>query len=236
MSKDYIAIDVETTGLNPQYHRLIEIAAIKVNDFEIVDSFVTLINPEINIPQKITEITGITDMLVEESPTIKDVMKQLVAFCEDYILIGHNLLFDYSFIKQNCMADKHDFEKEGIDTLKIARKMLPELEKRNLGYLCKHLDISQDNYHRAYQDAYATSALYQVFYHRYHSTQKELFRPTQLQYQAKKMAPITNRQKLYLNNLLKHHKINTDVMIEHLSKNEASKMIDKIILQYGRIF
>lgn len=236
MLRDYIAIDVETTGLNPKYNRLIEISAIKVINFEIVDTLTTLINPGIEIPIKITEITGITNATIGDSPQIKEVIDEVSIYCGEYALIGHNLLFDFGFIKQACVNNGLCFEKCGIDTLNIARKLLPEFKKKNLEYLCRAFDIKQSTRHRAYYDAYATSELYQYFYNNYAENNPELFTPKQLQYQVKKNCPITNRQKLYLCDLLKYHKIENNLNIEHLSKSEASRMIDKIILKNGRIF
>lgn len=236
MLRDYIAIDVETTGLNIKYNKLIEIAAIKVVNFEIVDSYTQLINPGINIPQQITGITGITNVMVGDCPQIIDVIEEASTFCDGFDLIGHNLGFDYGFMKQNCANHGLCFEKRGIDTLNIARRLLPEFQHRNLGFLCKTFNITQKKHHRAYYDAFATSELYQYFYNNYADFNPALFIPKQLQYQVIKNSPITNKQKLYLNDLLKHHKIESNLNISELSKSEASRMIDKIILKNGRIF
>jgi DNA polymerase-3 subunit epsilon len=234
MIKDYIAVDVETTGLNPGYDRLIEVAAIKVKDFNVADTYTTLINPEIHIPGRITEITGISNDMVSSSPKIGEIIHEITEFCGEYILLGHNIRFDYGFLKQNCANHKISFEKQGIDTLKIARKMLPDIEKRSLGFLTDYFGIEQEIYHRAYDDANSTHLLYKHLLHSFSGTDSDIFRPMQLQFQPQKMCPITPKQKVYLNNLIKYHKINVKLEISSLTKSEASRMIDKIIFTYGR--
>ena len=235
MIKDYIVVDVETTGLNPKFDRLIEIAAIKIKDNNIVDAYNTLVNPGITIPQRIVNLTGITDQMVSESPKINDIIIEVNKFFGDHILLGHNLIFDYGFIKQSCINNKLSFEKDGIDTLKIARKVLPDIEKRSLEYLCNYYNIKQDIRHRAYDDAHSTHILYQRLLEAFGNNNTDLFKAIQLQYRMKKVSPITNKQKVYLKDLLTYHKIENKIQIDELSKNEASRIIDKIISKHGRI-
>lgn len=238
--ESYIAVDVETTGLNPRHDRLLEIAAVKVQGFQIIDVFTTLINPGIKIPARITQITGISDAMAGDGPSIEEVIEEFTVFCGDEMLLGHNLLFDYGFLKQNCMQNKLCFEKNGIDTLKIARKMLAHLESRSLDRLCSHFKINLENHHRALADAQVTSELYQKFHTLYSGEYQDLFVPEKLMFKAKEQPPITQKQKSYLTALLKHHNLyrgrESQGEVEKLTKNQASRMIDKIILNYGRIY
>lgn len=233
--RNYVAVDVETTGLNPVNDRLIEVAAIKVIDFEVVQVFTTLINPGIKIPGMITGITGITDQMVRGAPQIKDVIHEMIEFCAGNVLLGHNLRFDYGFIKQNCMNHKLEFEAHGLDTLKMARKLLPDIERRNLDYLCSVLKIKDENHHRAQNDAMAASSLYTHFLEYYDKEGSNVFEAEKLSYSGVKVSPITARQKAFLRALLAYHKVPESYDLDILTKNEASRIIDKIIFTYGKM-
>ena len=101
----YIALDLETTGLSPKSDRILEIGAARVVNGVVVDSYSTLIDPERVIPGRITELTGITQDMVKGMPKIKDAVPGLVAFCGELPLLGHNIMFDYSFIKHRALDD-----------------------------------------------------------------------------------------------------------------------------------
>lgn len=235
MIQTFIAFDIETTGLDPKKDRILEIGAAKYVNGKIEETYNTFLNPQARIPAKITELTGITQEMAETGISQKEGVMELIAFCGDFPLLGHNILFDYSFIKRNAVNQKISFEKEGIDTLKIARKFLKDLEKRSLSFLCKHYEIYQEAEHRALHDAIASADLYLKLLEEFGNQDKEIFEPKTLLYKAKKEGDITQKQKVYLNDLLKYHKIGLDVEIDSLSKNEASRQIDHIILNYGRI-
>ena len=149
--------------------------------------------------------------------------------------MGHNLIFDYSFLKHQAADQKIPFEKNGIDTLKIARILLPDLESRSLTNLCGYFQIDRAHAHRAYHDALATHELYRHLVRIAEEGQERIFQPKQLQYKVKRRGPITPAQKAYLNDLVKYHKIELDVSIDSLTKNEASRKIDTIIARYGRM-
>lgn len=236
MTKDYVSLDLETTGLEPKYHKILEIGAVKVKDFQVVDSFQMLVCPGVAISDRITQVTGITDEMVEGRPYIEEILPEFIDFCEDYVIIGHNLMFDFSFLKRNAVNSNLEFERMGIDTLKIARKHLPLLEKRSLDYLCAYYGIEDKNHHRAYNDAVAAHELYHLFCRSEFFSEKDAaFVPQRMMYQVKKEVPATGRQIMYLNDLLKYHKIHIGADISRLTKNEASRYIDQIISQYGRI-
>jgi exonuclease, DNA polymerase III, epsilon subunit family len=231
----YVAIDLETTGINPKNDRIIEIGAVKVDDGEISDSFTTFINPQMSIPPRIQELTGITMKMVQMAPTIEGVLPDLLAFCEEYPLLGHNIIFDFSFVKHKAVNQGLIFERTGIDTLAIARQTLKQLESKRLGALCEHYQIEMKRSHRATDDALAAHLLYQRLRHDFAIKRPELFVDKALIHKVKKQGGITARQKDYLNDLLKYHKIELDVQIDSLTKSEASRLIDKTIFENGRI-
>ncbi|MGI6094515.1 MAG: PolC-type DNA polymerase III [Lachnospiraceae bacterium] len=235
MTDMYVALDLETTGLQPKTDRILEIGAIKVVDGKIEDVYHTLIDPRMKIPAHITQITGITEEMVAGQKENEQAIRELLNFCEDLPLLGHNILFDYSFVKCSAVNLKLVFEKDGLDTLKIARCMLPELASRSLQYLREYYKIPQDKAHRALDDAHTTHLLYQKLKMAFGEARPDLFCPAALQYKAKRQSPITNAQKGYLQDLVKYHKISLNVEIESMTKSEASRMIDTLLSTYGRI-
>lgn len=231
----YVVVDLETTGLAPASDRILEIGAVKVIDGEVTETFCTFANPQMEIPKYIQELTGITQEMVAGEKTPDQAVLEFLDFCGDLDLMGHNLMFDYSFLKHQAVNQKKVFEKNGMDTLKIARSLLPDLESRSLTSLCAYFKIERAHAHRAFHDAMATHILYGHLQKIAGEEQRGLFLPKPLLYKVKRQGPITNAQKAYLNDLVKYHKIELDVEIDSLTKNEASRKIDTIISQYGRI-
>lgn len=235
MIDTFVSFDIETTGLKPMRDKIIEIGAVKVKNKEIVDKFHVLINPGISLPERIVELTGINDAILKDKKECDEVLKQFLEFSEGYYILGHNILFDYSFIKVNASKMKLEFEKEAIDTLSLSRILHHELPSRTLENMCKYYGINHDHAHRAYDDAKATANLYFKLCDDFYDDRPELFVPIKLKYKIKKEEPVTIPQKNYLNDLLKYHKIEFSEQITKLSKSEASKLIDKIIFENGRI-
>lgn len=108
---EYVALDLETTGLEPSKDRIIEIGAVKVRNKEVVGEYGTLINPQMEIPDRITELTGISNDMVQGKPLIAQALGELLDFCEELPLLGHNLMFDYSFVKHQAVNAGMVFEK-----------------------------------------------------------------------------------------------------------------------------
>ena len=233
--KEYIVVDLESTGLAAKTDRILEVGAWKVENGGFVQKFHRMVDPGMKIPERITQLTGITDSMVQGQPMIDTVIREFIEFAGELPLLGHNLMFDYAFLKHAAVNQKITFERMGMDTLKISRKVLAELPSRKLGELCSYYHIPQQRAHRADEDAYVTAILYEKMKEQFKENEPELFVPVQLQYKAKKQAAITNAQKGYLNDLLKYHKIKCDMQMESLTKSEASRLIDGIILQYGKI-
>ena len=232
---EYVALDLETTGLEPARDRIIEIGAIKVRNKEVVEEYGTLINPQMEIPRRITELTGISNKMVQGQPYIAQALGKLLEFCEDLPLLGHNLMFDYSFVKHQAVNAGMEFEKKGMDTLKLARVLLPELPSRSLQNLRVFYEIPQEDAHRALEDARTTYLLYERLLTEFEEKEPELFVPGTLIYKVKRQGPVTAAQKRYLQDLIKYHRIELNVEIDSLTKNEASREIDKILSTYGKI-
>lgn len=233
MLKSYVAFDLETTGLSVEENCIIEFGALKVRDGAVADRFMTFVKPEEEITERITEITGITNAMTEDAPPIEQVMKAFVDFCGDDVLIGHNLLFDFSFAKKYAGRCGYSFEKKGIDTLKIARTVCTGVVSKSLGSLCDYYGIVNDQAHRAYHDALATAKLYQTLAHYYENGHEALFAPSPLIYKEKKVQPATPKQKAYLKELIKYHKIDFNEDMDAMTRSQMSKAIDKIILNHG---
>lgn len=236
MIKDYVCIDLETSGIRAKWDKIIEIGAVKVRNGIVVDKFEQLINPGVELSERIIDLTKITDDMLCDKPEIEEIMPKLIEFIGDDILLGHNIAFDYNFLKQNAVNVGITFEKEGIDTLKIARKTLKGLESRGLEYLCNYFGIIDENHHRALNDAQVTSKLYLILCDKFGDEFPETFKPYKLVSQAKKMQPVTEKQIIYLQDLMRKYGIVADFDINKLTKNEASRKIDKIISENGRIF
>ena len=157
---DFVVFDIETTGLNAQRDRITEIGAVKVSNGRIVDRFNTFVNPEIPIPRKITELTGISDEMVKDAPAIHEVIGRFLQFSENCVLVAHNAPFDTGFIKINVRKLDIDFNYCILDTLELSRGLFPQLKRHKLNIIAKHLDIKLENHHRAVDDAEATAEIF----------------------------------------------------------------------------
>lgn len=233
MINTYISIDLETTGLHPKQDRIIEIGAVKVVEGRIEDTFSSFVNPGRKLEDRIVELTGITDNDLAEAPFIEEIFPKLEHFLGELPFVGHSILFDYSFLKKVAVNMNRPFEKDAIDTLKIARKYLDQLEHRNLDYLCEYYGIPH-HAHRALQDAEATSTLYQKLAENYYNEKEALFRPQKLAFAVKKDTPATKAQKERLYRLIAQHKIEWERNVEKLTRSEASRFTDIILATYGR--
>lgn len=235
MLKDYIAVDLEMTGLDPRRDHILEIGAVKVKDKKVQGTFSRLIRQEDALKEQIVKLTGITDEMAAAGDEPDAAVEAFLEFAEDCVWVGHNVIFDYSFIRQWEINHRIKRTCYGVDTLKIARKCLPELEKKTLDFLCGYYQIAGNTRHRALEDAQADQALYEILEQNFLEKQPGLFVKKELQYKAKRQTPATPRQKNYLKVLMKYYKIEPDVPIEQLTRSDASRLTDKILRQYGRI-
>lgn len=235
MINSYVSIDLETSGLDPKQDRILEIAAIKVVEGKITDRYETLVDAGVHLSERIVSLTGISGEMIKEGAKPAEAVRNCVEFIGDMPILGHYVQFDYSFLKRAAVNHGFAFEKEGIDTLRIARKALPQLESKGLSSLCSYYRIPLEHHHRAMADAAAALQLYQKLQEEFGERFPELFVTRQLIYQVKKESPATNAQKRHLKDLLKYHRIELDKDPDTLTKNEASRYIDRIILENGRL-
>lgn len=161
----FIVFDIETTGKNAKFHKITEIGAVKIQQGRITDRFSQLVNPERPIPYNITRLTGISDEMVANQPTIAEVLPRFLEFCGDGVVVAHNASFDTGFIKQEARNLELKFDNTIVDTLGIAHILLPHLGKFTLDRLVKELKIVLENHHRAVDDAEATSEMFLKFVH-----------------------------------------------------------------------
>lgn len=233
MINSYIALDLEMTGLNPATDRIMEIGAARVIDGQIEETLSTLVNPQVPLSDKVMDLTKITPQMLQGKPLIEVVIEQLVTFTQGLPLLGHNIIFDYSFIKKAAVNHKLKFERDGIDTLKIARRVLPDLEHKRLEDLCTYFAIDPGNNHRALDDALSAMQVYQKLYE-VDPQDKGFSETIKLHYNVKRDTPITPKQVTFLSELLEKHQIVLEADIKSLTKSQASRMIDKIRATYGK--
>ncbi|WP_217585574.1 PolC-type DNA polymerase III [Lentibacillus saliphilus] len=157
----YVVFDVETTGLSAVYDTIIELAGVKIRDGEIIDRFEAFANPHHPLSQTTTDLTGITDDMVKDAPDISEVLKDFYEWTENDVLVAHNASFDMGFLNQGYeRIGLNQASNPVIDTLELARFLLPELKNHRLNTLCKHMDIELTQHHRAIYDAEATGYLF----------------------------------------------------------------------------
>ncbi len=163
LDQSYVVFDLETTGFSPVVDRIIEIGAVRVEKGQITDRFSTFLNPQIPIPFKIEKLTGINDDMVMSAPFIEDVLSEFLKFCEGSVMVAHNAGFDMSFIEQNCERQGIKQEFTSVDTVAMARFLLPGLNRFKLDTVAKALGVSLDNHHRAVDDAACTAEIFVRF-------------------------------------------------------------------------
>ena len=163
LDHSFIIFDIETTGFSPVKNKIIEIGAVRVQGGEIKGYFSAFVNPQVPIPYEIVKLTGIDDAKVLEAEVIEAVLPEFLAFCGDGVLVAHNASFDMSFILENCSRQGLPLNYTYVDTLALARVLLPGQGKHTLDAVCKTLKISLENHHRAVDDAKATAEIFLEF-------------------------------------------------------------------------
>ena len=163
LSQTFVVFDLETTGFSNKNDKITEIGAVKVKNFEIVDRFNELINPEKDISYKVQELTGITNDLIKDKPTIEEILPRFMEFVGDSVLVAHNAEFDIGFINQKCKEMNIEFKNKSVDTLMLSRILLPHLKRFKLNNLTKELGVPLHNHHRAVDDAAATAQIFIKF-------------------------------------------------------------------------
>ena len=158
----YAIVDIETTGGSARNEKITEIAIFQHDGEKITGEFVTLVNPERNIPYFITNLTGISNEMVEDAPKFYEIAKDIIGFTEGRIFVAHNARFDYSFIRQEFKSLGYNFRRNVLDTVTLSRKLIPGHRSYSLGNICKDLNITINGRHRAGGDAFATARLFEL--------------------------------------------------------------------------
>lgn len=241
---DYTVIDLEMTGLSPKTDRIIEIGAVKVRDGKIADTYAMLVNPEMKIPERVVELTGITDEMVKNGEELDKAVQGLIDFIGDDVIVGQNVQFDYSFLKQWSVNHKIHLELKAYDTLKLARKLLPAEQPKTLEALCSYFEIKRENAHRALDDTIETKELFDKLLELLQVSKKngqfnsqevrKMLEPRVLTYKAKRQTPATVHQVERLKQYMQEHDIEDNVEWAVLTRSEASRLQDKLYAKYGR--
>ena len=165
LGEDWVVVDVETTGGSPQQgHRITEVAAVRVSGGEVSDAFSTLVNPERRIPSMITALTGISDAMVREAPRFHEVAPRLAEALQGRVFVAHNASFDWRFVSSEldrCWG--RTLEGRQLCTVRLARKLLPQLPSRSLDGLALFFGLQIESRHRALDDALATARVLMHF-------------------------------------------------------------------------
>ena len=158
----FAVLDIETTGLSPAREKITEIALFLHDGRQVVEEYATLINPEKKIPYRITQLTGINNQMVAGAPKFYEVARKIVELTEGTVLVGHNVRFDYGFLRQEFLRLGFDFQRETLDTVRWSRKLIPGMPSYSLGKLCPRLGIDNQARHRAAGDALVTVKLFEL--------------------------------------------------------------------------
>ncbi|MDX2197137.1 MAG: exonuclease domain-containing protein [Cytophagales bacterium] len=160
MYTSFAIVDVETTGGSAQYNKIIEIGIVVVEHGVVTNTFHTLLNPHRKIPPFITSLTGISQDMVDSAPTFAEVSTQILELTAEKVFVAHSVSFDYNFIKHECEAAGIAFERKKLCSIKLTRKLVPDLRKYGLASLCKHFGVINMHAHSALGDAEATAQIF----------------------------------------------------------------------------
>ena len=158
----YCVLDLETTGFSAITEKITEIGIMKYKDGEVIDEFSCFVNPEKHIPERVTEVTNITDDMVKDAETIDKVFPKVLEFIKDSVLVAHNASFDMGFLKQNAKVLGYEFDYTYLDTLSLAKDLFPDYKKYKLGKIAENLGIKVEVAHRALDDVDTTVKVFRV--------------------------------------------------------------------------
>lgn len=235
MLRDYVVIDLEMTGLNAKTDKILEVAAIRVRDEKETECFSAIVNPGVILNEKVIELTGISQQQAANGAPLDETLQKFLEFIGEDIIVGQNVIFDFSFLKQWAVNHKLPLEKQAVDTLKLARQFLPTEQKKDLESLCAYFKIPRVNAHRALDDARETMQIFEKMKMLYGKEQEAAFTPKALLYKVKKQSPATERQKQYLKRFAQYHGIELEEFSQTMTKSEASRLTDQLIAQYGKM-
>ena len=163
MRGTFVVFDIETTGFSALRDKIIEIGAVRVEDGKIVGRFSEFVNPRIPIPFRIEKLTSINDSMVAGADSIDVILPRFVEFCRGAVMVAHNAEFDMSFIEKNCGDLGIETDYTSVDTVGMARFLLPQLNRFKLDTVAKAVGVSLEHHHRAVDDAECTAQIFQKF-------------------------------------------------------------------------
>lgn len=236
MLQDYVVIDLEMTGLNPKSDKILELAAVRMRNGREVAVYSKLVNPQVPLSEKVIALTGITEEEVSDGAPLDESVAEFLEFLGEDVLVGQNVIFDYSFLKQWTVNHKQTLEKRAVDTLKLARMFLPAEQKKNLESLCVYFGVERVHAHRALDDARETAQIFEKLKSLYGNAETDkYFEPKELVHKAKRQSPATERQLEYLKRLAKYHGIKLEEFSPVMTRSEASRLTDQLIAKHGRM-
>lgn len=231
---NYTVIDLEMTGLSAKSDRIIEIGAVKVRGGQIADTYATLVNPMRPIPAEVTKLTAITDEMAANGAPEDEAVEQLLALIGTDVIVGHNVGYDYSFLKQWAVDHRRALELVACDTLRLARALLPGEQSKKLESLCEYFQIPRTNAHRALDDAVETYRIFERLIPLAREKAQELLIPRPLCCKVKRRTPATAHQLQRLKEFRDRHQILEEICWETLTRSEASRLQDIYYREYGR--
>lgn len=228
---EYIAIDLEMTGLKVKKDRILELGAVHMRAGHVHAQFSALVNPRCAVPQEITKLTGITQEMADSGETISAVLPRFLDFIGELPLLGHNLSFDYLFLAQAAANERLPFSHTGIDTLKLARRFLPEEQKKSLPSLREYFSIDTGTVHRAAADALAAALVFECLQNTFGAKAPEAFLPRPITVKIRRQQPATIPQREQLAKLLSEHPgfLPAPPDSESLTRSEASRLIERLL-------
>ncbi len=158
----YCVLDLETTGFSAVTEKITEVGIMKYKDGEVIDEFSTFVNPEKHIPERVSNVTNITDDMVIDAPKIEEVFPKILEFLGDSVIVAHNANFDVGFLKQNAKVLGYKFDYTYLDTLSLAQDLFPDYKKYKLGKIAENLGIKVEVAHRALDDVDTTVKVFRV--------------------------------------------------------------------------
>ncbi|MBQ8624302.1 MAG: exonuclease [Oscillospiraceae bacterium] len=241
---DYTVIDLETTGLSPQYDEIIEFAAIRVRGGIVSETMQFLIKPEYEIDGFITELTGITNEMLADAPNIKEVLPAIKDFIGDDVLVGHNVSFDVNFLYDNFSKEAdYLFRNDYIDTVRISRILLPKLPHHRLKDITKALGVGARNMHRALSDCEVTRACFESlrsktddiaeFNKRYHSNKLDMRDITATTSEFNEGNPFNKKKVVFTGTLDRFTRVQAAQIVVNLGgicENNLTKETDYLVL------
>ncbi len=234
MLRDYVVIDLEMTGLKVKQDRILETGAVRVRNGRAAETYGALLCPGIPLPEEITALTNITDEMAAGGRDPEEAMAEFFAFLGDDILVGHNVIYDYWFLKQWAVNHQFSFERSAVDTLKLAREFFPKEQKKDLASLCKYYGIARRNAHRAADDAWETFLVFRKLQEQF-GEREEAFVPGPLRCAVRRQTPATEHQKENMRRYAAHFGLALPEGFDRLTRSEASRLTDQWILRYGRL-